>query len=124
MAICMSGQDTPPQADRDVHVRDHFDRMTRTYLLSVLDDEVIEEHRSGDPGHVSEPLARILAWCRRRPLAERYAVKAEADGTFRIILFSGKRGNKPGYVGAESYATLREARHAAFLRHIRDLTEK
>ena len=34
------------QPDKDVHVRDHFDRMTRAYLRSVLSDEVIEEHRS------------------------------------------------------------------------------
>lgn len=124
MEIRMSEQDGPYQVDRDVYVRDHFERMTRIYLLSVLGDDVIEEHRTGDPGHVSEPLARILAWCRRRPPAEQYSVKAEADGTFRIITFAGKRGRKPSYVGGESYATLSEARHAAFLHHISDLTEK
>ena len=48
------------QTDKDVHVRDHFDRMTRAYLRSVLSDEVIEEHRSGDVGHPSEPLWRLL----------------------------------------------------------------
>ena len=37
-------------------MRDHFDRMTRAYLRSVLSDEVIEEHRTGDAGHPSEPL--------------------------------------------------------------------
>ena len=68
--------------DKDVHVRNHFDRMTRAYLRSVLSDEVIEEHRTGDVGNPSEPLSRLLAWCQRRPLTEQYAVKDEADGTF------------------------------------------
>jgi hypothetical protein len=110
--------------DKNVHVRDHFDRMTRAYLRSVLSDEVIEEHRTGDVGHPSEPLSRLLAWCQRRPLTEQYAVKAEADGTFRLVSFSGRRGQPPRYVGDERYATIREARHGAFLRHISDLTEK
>ena len=110
--------------DKDVHVRAHFDRMTRIYLRSVLSDELIEEHRTGDAGHPSEPLARLLAWCQRRPLSEQYAVKGEADGSFRLIGFSGRRGRAPHYVGDERYATLREARHGAFLRHITDLTEK
>ncbi|MCA0433298.1 MAG: hypothetical protein LCH46_08535 [Proteobacteria bacterium] len=112
-----------PPADKDIHVRDHFDQMTRKYLLSVLSDELIEEHRRG-PSHMSEPLARLLAWSQRRPLAEQYAVKAEGDGSFRLISFSGLRHRKPDYVGDESFATLAEARHGVFLRHIKDLTGK
>ena len=109
--------------DRDVHVRGHFDRMTRSYLLSVLNDGIIEEHRRNPP-HLSEPLSRLLAWCQRRPLREQYAVKAEPDGTFRIITFSGVRGTRPAYASDERFATLADARHGAFLRHIQDLTGK
>jgi hypothetical protein len=112
------------QPNEDFHVRDHFDRMTRAYLLSVLSDELIEEHRSGDASHPSEPLSRILAWCQRRPLTEQYAVRAESDGTFRLVRFAGRRGQPPRYVGDERYTTVQEARHGAFLRHISDLTEK
>ncbi len=120
----MSKTEEDDQPNEDFQVRDHFDRMTRAYLRSVLNDELIEEHRSGDAGHPSEPLSRILAWCQRRPLTEQYAVKAEADGSFRLISFAGRRGQPPRYVGEERYATVREARHGAFLRHISDLTEK
>ncbi|MCP9629413.1 hypothetical protein NML43_20160 [Rhodopseudomonas palustris] len=109
--------------DQDDHVRDLFDRMTRAYLRSVLNDELIAEHARGDHGHVSEPLARLLAWCHRRPRQQQYAVKAEADGSFRLIRFAG-RGQKPVYVGDERFATLQAARHGAFLRHVQDLTEK
>lgn len=120
----MTDDDTIRQPDKDSEVRDHFDRMTRGYLRSVLSDELIAEHRRGDLGHVSEPLARLLAWCQRCPPGDQYAVKAESDGTFRLIRFASQRGQAPVYIGDERYATLRAARHGAFLRHISDLTEK
>ena len=119
----MASTETDRQSDQDLHVRDHFDHFTRTYLRSIVSDDLIEEHKSGDPGHPSEPLSRLLAWCQRRPLAQQYAVRAEADGTYRVVSFSGRRGQPPRYVGEVRYATLREARHGAFLRHISDLTE-
>jgi len=120
----MPASDKNGDPDKDHHVRAQFDRMTRAYLLSVLDDQLIEEHRTDDGSHPSEPLSRLLAWCQRRPLAEQYAVKAEADGAFRLVRFSGRRGQAPIYIGDERYATLREARHGVLLRHINDLTEK
>jgi hypothetical protein len=123
MGTQMSTADENREPNGDHQVRAHFDRMTRAYLLSVLDDELIEEHRAGNGSHPSEPLARFLAWCQRRPLTEQYAVRAEADGAFRLVSFSGRRGQPPRYVGDERYATLQEARHGAFLRHVKDLTE-
>jgi hypothetical protein len=69
-------------------------------------------------------LSRLLAWCQRRPLSEQYAVKAENDGVFRLVRFSGRRGQPPRYIGEVRYTTLQDARHGAFLRHINDLTEK
>lgn len=120
----MAEDGKPLVIDKDLHVRDHFDRMTRRYLLSILSDDLIDEHRRGNLGHVSEPLARLLAWCQRRPLAEQYAVKAEADGTFKLIRLAGRRGQPPVYLSDERFATLQAARHGAFLRHISDLTEK
>ncbi len=110
--------------NKDDDVRASFDRMTRAYLLSVLDDELIEEHRKRNDHHVSEPLARLLAWSQRRPLSEQYAIKAETDGAFRLVSFSGRRGQPPRYIGEARYATLHEARHGVLLRHIDDLKEK
>ena len=115
--------DRSNQMDKDLDVRNNFDQTTRKYLLSVLSDALIKEHRRSPP-HMSEPLVRLLAWCQRRPLAEQYAVKEEGDGSFRLISFSGARGHKPVYASDENFATIREARHGAFLRHIRDLTGK
>ena len=115
-----TANDTVDPVDRDLQVRDSFDQTTRKYLLSVLSDELIEEHHRSPP-HMSEPLVRLLAWCQRRPLAEQYAVKAEGDGSFRLIIFSGVRGHKPVYASEENFASISEARHGAFLRHIKDL---
>ena len=108
-------------ADSDKHVLAHFDGVTRQYLLSILNDGLIEEHRRNPP-HLSEPLSRLLAWCQRRPLVEHFAVKAEADGSFRVISFSGVRGKGPSYATEQRYTTLAEARHGVLLRHIQDLT--
>lgn len=113
-----------PRKDSDLDVRDMFDRMTRAYLLTVIGEDLIEEHRRKPCGHHSEPLARLLAWCQRRPLPEQYAVKAEADGTFRIVSMTGRRGVAPSYLGEARFASLEEARHGVLLRHISDLTGK
>lgn len=110
--------------DADEHVREMWDRMTRSYLLSVLSNDIIEEHRRSPTGHHSEPLARLLAWCQRRPLPEQYAVKAEADGSFRIVSMTGRRGVPPTYIGESRFASLEEARHGVLLQHISDLTGK
>ena len=111
-------------ADADEHVREMWDRMTRSYLLSVLSNDIIEEHRRSPTGHHSEPLARLLAWCQRRPLPEQYAVKAEADGSFRLVSMTGRRGVPPTYIGESRFASLEEARHGVLLQHISDLTGK
>lgn len=118
----MASEDPAPTvSDSDIHVRDSFDRLTCAYLRSVVNDGLIAEHRS-NPAHMSEPLARFMAWCQRRPLDQQYAVKVERDGSFRLIRFTGRRGRVPLYVGEERFATLAEARHGAFLRHVSDLT--
>ncbi len=110
--------------DSDIYVRENFDRMTRKYLLTVLSNEIIEEHRRKPYGHHSEPLARLLAWCHRRPLQDQYSVKQEGSGTFRLIRMSGVRGRPPSYVGEECFPTVEAARHGALLQHIKDLTGK
>lgn len=110
--------------DSDLHVRNQFDRMTRTYLLSVLNDDLIAEHRRKPEGHHSEPLTRLLAWCHRRPPSEQYVVRAEGTGDYRIAQLSGQRRKLPLYIGEERFGTIQEARHGVFLQHIKDLTGK
>lgn len=108
--------------DQDQKAREMWDRITRDYLRSVVSPELIAEHRRSPTGHHSEPLARLLAWCQRRPLSEQYALKSEADGTFRIVSMTGRRGVAPKYIGEVRFASLEEARHGVLLQHISDLT--
>lgn len=86
----MSEADTSSVADADLHVRADFDRITRNYLLSVLSDDLIEEHRRKPEGHHSEPLTRLLNWCQTRPLHEQYAVLQETGGRYHVVRLSGK----------------------------------
>jgi hypothetical protein len=48
-------------------------------------------------------------------------VKAEADGSFRIVLMSGRRGVRPSFLGEKRFASLEDARHGVLLQHISDL---
>jgi len=119
----MTKKDTsPPVLNADDHVRNNFDAMTRKYLLTVLSDEIIEEHRQEQSGHHSEPLTRLLAWCHRRPPGEQYSLRQEADCSYRIIRMSGRRGRSPTYVGGKVFNTIDDARHGVLLQHIKDLT--
>jgi hypothetical protein len=48
-------------------------------------------------------------------------VKSEANGSFSIITFPGRRGAQPRTVSAERFSSYEEARHGAFLLHVKDL---
>lgn len=110
--------------DADIHVYEHFNAKTRSYLKSVIDDGLIEEHRQRPVGRHSEPLERLLAYFRRLPLSEQYAVKRPDEGAFQIVRLSGVRGTPPEVVDDTGYRTLEEAYHAIFLRQIDELMEK
>lgn len=111
-------------SDADRHVRQNFDRFTRSYLLSVLNGGIIEEYRAKPEGHHSEPLTRLLSWCHTRPLDEQYVVVRRNDGLFHVAQLSGRPRTGPKPVDDRTYSTVEEARHAAFLQHIKDLTGK
>jgi hypothetical protein len=120
----MADLDQSCATDADKYVRENFDRMTRAYLLSVFSDKLIDEHRNKPEGHHSEPLTRLLNWCHTRPLNEQYAVLQITDGRYQVVRLSGRPRVAPKRVDTEFHATVRDARHAAFLHHIKDLTGK
>ncbi len=106
-------------------MRAHFDRMTRAYLLSVLDDELIEEHRTGDA--VAIPASRCHGFW---PGASVARLASNMPSRRKLMALSASSAFQAGAVNpraisvTERYATLQEARHGVFLRHINDLTEK
>lgn len=123
-AQSMSAKAAATIIDADDHVRRNFDHFTRSYLLSALSDQLVEEHRNKPEGHHSEPLTRLLNWCHMRPLDQQYIVVHRSDGRFEVARLSGKARSAPVPVDDQTYATVREARHAVFLQHIIDLTGK
>lgn len=110
--------------DRDVVFRAHFDRMQRRFLVTLVSDEIIEEHRRKPQGQHSEPLERLLHYFRDQPLAGRLAVLREREtGSFRIVALSGVRGVAPRPVGEQRFATVEEAYHGIFMKRIEELME-
>jgi len=109
--------------DADEHFFDYFNTKQREYVKKVLSDEIIEEYRLRPLGHHSEPLERTLAYFRRLPIDQQYALKRENDGTYRMISISGKRGVPPTYVSDETFQTLNEGYFGIFLRQIQDMME-
>lgn len=108
--------------DKDLVTRDHFDRMQRQYLRTLVTKDVIEEHRRKPLGQHSEPLERLLHYFRERPLEGKYAVLREREGDgYRIVALSGVRGVPPQPVGEERFATVEAAYHGIFLKRIEEL---
>jgi branched-chain amino acid transport system permease protein len=117
-------RDVPLVADSDKHFYNYFNAKQREYVRQVLNEDIIEEYRRKPLGHHSEPLERTLAYFRRLPIDEQYALKREQDGTFRMIAMSGKRGVRPSYVSDEIFQTVHEGYFAIFVRQIKDMTDK
>lgn len=114
----------PLIADSDRHFYEYFNAKQREYVRQVLSDEIIEEYRRQPLGHHSEPLERTLAYFRRLPISQQYALKREGDGTYRMISMSGKRGVPPSYVNDEVFQTLHDGYFGIFMRQIKDMTER
>lgn len=110
--------------DKDDHFFDYFNDKQCEYIKQVLNDEIIEEHRLKPLGQHSEPLARVLAYCRRIPMNQQLAIKHDRKSdTYMIIRLSGKRGIAPTVVDTETFQTLNEAYHGLFLKQINTILE-
>lgn len=108
--------------DRDVVYRRFFESKQREFLRSLVNDEVIEEHRRQPLGQHSEPLERLLIYFRRAPQKDKYTVwRDERQGCYRIVTLSGERGVAFNEVDDRQYNSVEEAYHAIFLRRIDDL---
>lgn len=114
----------PLRANSDDHFYEYFNAKQREYIKKVLNDGIIEEYRRQPLGRHSEPLERTLAYFRRLPISEQYALKREQNGTFRMISMSGKRGEPPAYASETVYQTESEGYFAVFMRQIQDMMDK
>ena len=121
----MRPEETQEIRDQDEVYRRFFDGMQRKYLKSLVDDDVIEEHRRSPLGQHSEALERLLHYFRNAPQAGKYAIRrgGKSAAAFRIVSLSGLRGEAPRTLEGEEYATVEEVHHAIFLKRIRHLME-
>jgi len=110
--------------DKDELFYAYFTEKQRSFIKLILNDQVIEEHRRNPVGQHSEPLERILAYCRRLPLHEQLALKKDSETeTYMIIRLSGRRGVPPKVVDTHAYKTVTEAYHGIFLKQINAILE-
>ena len=114
----------PLVANSDEHFYNYFNAKQREYVWQVLSDDLIEEYRRQPLGRHSEPLERVLAYFRRLPISQQYALKQERDGTYRMISMSGRKGVAPKLVSNEIYQTTQDGYFGIFLRQIKDMDEQ
>ncbi len=118
----MPPDDAAAVEDRDLLVQERFGKMQRTYLKTLVTDEIIAEHRRKPLGQHSEPLERILLFFRQAITADKYALKKDSvSNTYRIVSLSGMRGVKPRFVDDSEFKTLEEAYHAVFLKRLNNM---
>jgi branched-chain amino acid transport system permease protein len=110
--------------DRDELCRLRFEKKQRDFLKTLVNPEVIEEHRLTPLGQHSEGLERLLIYFNRRPLAGKYAIiTIKPFKAYRMVALSGKRGVPAKPVDDKIYASHAEAQHAVFLRNLENLLE-
>ncbi len=102
----------------------HFDKRSRDYLKTLVNDELIEEHRRKPSGQHSPALDRLLNYFRRASIVDKYAVLCiRPYAEYRLIALSGKRGVPPRAVDDRTYTTPDEAYHAVFVKRVQDLLD-
>jgi branched-chain amino acid transport system permease protein len=110
--------------DRDATYFDLFRKKQREYLRTVIDDELLEEHRKNPRGQHSEPLERLLHYFRTAPHKDKYVIRRGAkSGRFRIAQLTGEKDAPIREVSSTEYKTLGEIYHEIFLRRVRELLE-
>lgn len=110
--------------DRDVVYRHYFDKKQRQYLRTLIDDDLIEEHRRNPRGQHSEPLERLLVYFRHAAQKGKYVIKRnERSGGFRVAQLTGEREAPLRVDNDREYATADEAYHEVFLRRVHELME-
>jgi branched-chain amino acid transport system permease protein len=110
--------------DRDGIYFELFRKKQREYLRMVIDDALLEEHRSTPRGQHSEPLERLLLYFRTAPQRNKYVIKRDLhSGRYRVAQLTGERDAPIREVGAAEFAKLDEVNHEIFLRRVRDLMD-
>lgn len=111
--------------DQDTVYRQFWDKMQRSFLKTLVSEELIEEHRKQPLGQHSEPLERLLLHFRCAPQKDKYAVRRDrGTGSYHLIRLPGDRESSKDVVEEEGvYSTPEEAYHEVFVRRVSELME-
>ena len=99
----------------------HDEEILRRRVRSLVDAELLAEHRERPFGPHSPALIEVLDFLRRNPDPElpRYLVLSDG-GEFELGVRGPGRGDPPVALGSERLPTRAEAEHAVFRRRLAD----
>ena len=103
-----------------------FNSRLRNYLKTLVNDEVIAEHKANPVGKHSYELTRLLNYFRKAEVPDKYAVAQIGplkDSKYKIFAFTGDPEKPPRVVDERVYSSKNEAYHAIFLLRVNDLLE-
>ncbi len=118
-----------PEEATEIHDKQNiaiglFQLRLRGELKALVNDALIEEHRTTPRSRRSDNLERVLNYFRMAPMAEKYGVlMVKPFAEYRIVAISGRRGVPPRAVDDQMFTTPEDADHGVFLKRVQDLME-
>jgi hypothetical protein len=107
--------------DQQLVVWRRFDVGWAGRVRTLIDDELIAEHRRAPRGPHSDRLSRVLRYFRSRPIPGKLIVIEEIPWRrYRIGVLTGVPGRAATPLD-DSYASYDQALHAIFLRRVEEL---
>jgi hypothetical protein len=107
--------------DQQLVVWRRFDAGWAGRVRTLIDDELIAEHRRAPRGPHSDRLSRVLRYFRSRPIPGKLIVIEEIPWRrYRIGVLTGVPGRAATPLD-DSYASYDQALHAIFLRRVEEL---
>ena len=112
--------------DRELLVRERFERRLCERLARLLSDDVIAEHAARPLGPHSDELAHVLTYFRRAPIEGKPLVLAvERDRLWRVGRISrADPASKPLAIEPDVYDSYESALHGAFLLSVSELRRR
>jgi hypothetical protein len=100
------------------------DNMQKQAILALINDDLLAEHAQDPigrrPNFHSKALQQVLGYFRAHPSDGRYvACQLRGDGRWGVAVT--RPGRTPQQLAGLGFATLDEARHAAFLHRVKQL---
>jgi branched-chain amino acid transport system permease protein len=108
--------------DRDAIAVARWDQRTRLAIRSLLNDQLIDEHRRDPRGLHSDTLKRVLNYLRRSSALTPYVVICtQPFREWRVARLTGVSGQAPIFVDEQRFNSEAGAMHAVFLLRVQEI---